>query len=363
MRGIYRVFFLLILFVATAIKSTAQTADSTAKVIFSGYVDAYYAHYTDSVGIGNYQKFASNDARSRQFGLNTAAFTAQYDGEKVRGIVTLFYGDLPKSAWSATYNNIMEAHAGVRLGKKVWLDAGFFRTHTGAEALFPKENFTTCISISTLYEPYYEAGIKLNYKPSDRWDLNFHIVNGYGIYEDNNNKKSVGILATYTVSDKLTIGYSNCLGDDTPLGDTITHFRNFENLFVNYQIGKLKMVLGLDFVTQQHSDTADANKSASYFSGVLNLKYQFTDKFAIYGRGEAFNDPQGFMGVPYPTGSHAGYKLFGATEGMEFKPTSNSYFRIEERQLVFDKTQELFYWNGELRNYRVELLLNMGISF
>ena len=66
---------------------------------------------------------------------------AQYDGEKVRGIVTLHFGDIPKATWSGTYNYIMEAHAGVRLCKKLWLDAGFFRTHFGTEGLLPKENF------------------------------------------------------------------------------------------------------------------------------------------------------------------------------------------------------------------------------
>ena len=32
------------------------------------------------------------------------------------------------------------------------------------------------------------------------------------------------------------------------------------------------------------------------YSGVLALKYQLKEKFAVYGRGELFSDKQGFMG-------------------------------------------------------------------
>src|SRR6187401_1706906 len=118
-----------------SLQSYSQTADSAAAVKkvdlpaikISGYVDGYYAYYTDSVGAGNYQKFPAVSPRSNNFGLNAAIISAQYDGEKVRGIVTLHFGDIPRAVWAGTYNNVMEAHAGIRLTKKLWLDAGFFR--------------------------------------------------------------------------------------------------------------------------------------------------------------------------------------------------------------------------------------------
>src|SRR3954471_8181521 len=108
-------FFLFLLSILTVHKSFSQAPDSVSKLSFSGYVDAYYAYYTDSVGQENFQKFPSVSPRSNQFGLNAICLTAQYDAEKIRGIVTLHYGDIPISAWSATFNNIMEAHAGVRI--------------------------------------------------------------------------------------------------------------------------------------------------------------------------------------------------------------------------------------------------------
>ncbi|HET6991341.1 MAG TPA: outer membrane beta-barrel protein, partial [Bacteroidia bacterium] len=219
----------------------SQTDSSIAKVIpaalkFSGYVDAYYAYYTDSVGTGNYQQFPSISPRSNAFGLNTAMLTAQYDGEKVRGVVTLHYGDIARCAWSSTFNPVMEAHVGVRLCKnnKLWLDAGFFRTHFGTEGLLPKENFASAVSVNTYYEPYFESGIRLNYNPCDKVAIYVYALNGYNMFEDNNNKKSLGTLATYALGDKGNFGYSNYIGDDSPQGDTVSHLRIHQNLFFNY---------------------------------------------------------------------------------------------------------------------------------
>jgi hypothetical protein len=353
------------------IEISAQEKDSTTKLIdvskikISGYVDAYYASYTDSVGQGNFQKFPSVSPRSNQFGLNTAQLTAQYDGEKERGIVTLHFGDIAKSAWSSTYNPIMEAHAGIRLFKKLWLDAGFFRTHFGTEGLLPKENFTSSVSVNTFYEPYFESGVRLNYIPNDKLTINLYALNGYGIYEENNKKKSLAVLITYALGTKGNIGYSNYIGDDSPSSDSVSHLRIHQNLFLNYQINKLKIQIGGDFCIQQNSDLVVKNKSASMYSGVLGLKYQLNNKFAAYGRGEIFNDPQGCMAgvIIDKKNEFTGLKLWGATLGVEYKPTDNSYIRLEGRQLEMDKDQELFRWNGKNTNIRQEVLLNIGISF
>ncbi|MBI4929228.1 MAG: porin [Bacteroidetes bacterium] len=344
-------------------KDSVSTKKDSAKIIISGYVDAYYAYYTDSVGDGSFQKFPSVCPRSG-FGLNTAMLTAQYDAEKIRGIVALQFGDIPLSSWSGTYNNIMEAHVGVRLCKKLWFDAGFFRTHFGTEGLLPKENIASSISVNTFYEPYYESGFRLNYNPTAELSINAYVLNGYNIYEDNNSMKSFGLLATYALGDKGNIGYSNYIGDDTPTAaDSISHLRFHNNLFFNYQFGKLKMQLGGDYCMQENGDTLNKN-NATMFSGVLGLKYQLKKKFAVYTREEIFNDPQGFMGgiIIDKQNKQTGLKLWGVTAGVEYKPTDNSYVRLEARQIEMDANQEIFRWK-ENEDSRLEILFHFGVSF
>jgi hypothetical protein len=351
--------------------STAQTADSTltadstAKISLSYYVDAYYAYYTDSMAVNQFQEFPSVSPRSNQFGLNTAMVTAQYDAGKVRALVTLHYGDIPVSAWSSIYNPVMEAHAGVRICKKLWLDAGFFRTHVGTEGLLPKENFASSVSVNTFYEPYFESGIRFNYIPSEKLSLNLLVLNGYNRYEENNDKKSFGLLINYTFNNNANIGYSNYTGDDSPQGDMVSHLMIHNSLFFNYQVKKIKMQAGGDYCVQQHADLTDANKSASMYSGVLSLKYLCCKKTSVYARGEFFNDEDGFMsGVRFDyTGKATGLIISGVTLGVEYKPTVNSYVRLEGRQLQAEKNQYIFYYDRYYRSYRTEVMLNMGVSF
>ena len=344
-------------------KNIFAQSDSSAKPVFSGYVDGYYGYYTDSVGAGNYQKFPSVSPRTG-FGLNTAMITGSYDGAKVRGIISLQFGDIAKSAWSGTFNNIMEAHAGLKLCEKIWLDAGFFRTHFGTEGLLPKENIASSISIGTWYEPYFESGFRLNYNPSDKLAINLFVLNGYNMYEDNNSKKSIGALITYALSDKGNIGYSNYIGDDSPDADTVSHLCIHNNLFWNYKFGKLQTQIGGDYCMQENADTT-GTKSASMFSGVLGLKYWIKDNWSVYTREEVFQDEQGFMsGVFTDTlGKQTGIKMWGATLGLEYKPTANSYVRLEARQLQFDDAQAIFWWNKKAVANRMEMMFHMGISF
>src|ERR1051326_4059027 len=88
-----------LLFLLASFAAVGQKKDSLGSLGFEGYTDVYYAHYTDSVGPGKFQKFPTVSARSNSFGLNILMFTARYDAEKVRAKATLHFGDIPLSTW------------------------------------------------------------------------------------------------------------------------------------------------------------------------------------------------------------------------------------------------------------------------
>ncbi len=332
----------------------------------SVYADAYYALYNDSVGINQDQKFPSIAPKSNSFGLNTVQINFQYDAEKIRGAASFHYGDYARTNWSETYNNIMEAHAGVRLTKKFWIDAGFFRTHIGTEGLLPRENICSSTAIATYHEPAMVSAFRLNYIPSDKWMFYFYLMNSYNGFVDNNNKKSIGMLATYVMNEHINFGYSNYLGDDTPEeADSISHFRIYQNVFFNYQLEKLKLQLGVDFCVQKNSDLIDAKKSASMFSGVATGSYTLGKMISVYSRFEYFTDPNAFVSSPITdaSGKLTGYKLWGVTAGIELRPLDKLFIRFEGRQLEMDADQQIFLWNGKTKSTRSELILNMGIIF
>jgi len=63
------------------------------------------------------------------------------------------------------------------------------------------------------------------------------------------------------------------------------------------------------------------------------------------------------------TGARTGYKLWGVTAGIEYKPTEESYVRLEGRRLQMDKNQFIFDYNGSLYNDRYEVMVNAGVTF
>ncbi len=343
----------------------AQKIDTISTFSIAGYIDAYYAYYTDSVGPANYQKFPTVSPRSNSPGLNMAQVALQYTAEKIRGTAVFHYGDMAQSTWSTQFNNIQEAHVGFKVCRKLWIDGGFFRTHFGTEMLMPVENITSSVSVATYHEPYYESGFRLNFDPTSKLEINVYLLNGYNIYVDNNNKKSAGLVVTYAINDNAAIGYNNYMGDDSQPTDPVSHFRFHNNLNFNYQKNKLKIQVGGDYCVQQNSDLATGKAAAGMYSGLLTARYQCTGKFAVYARGEVFADPDGYMSTIFidNKGKKTGYKLWGVTAGAEIKPTPESYVRLEGRMLQMDQDQEIFYNDGKPQSSRMEIMINAGVTF
>ncbi len=341
------------------VKGDGQSKDSTSGFKISGYTDVYYARYSDSVGQGNYQKFPVISPRNNEIGLNIIQLTGQYTSEKIRAIVTLHYGDIPASAWSPQFNMIQEANAGIKLGKKVWLDAGFFKTHIGTEALLPKDNIASSLSIITTYEPWFQSGVKLTYLPNDKFLFCLHVLNGYNVFVDNNSRKSVGVSFLYTMNDKFNFGYYNLIGNELPDSVKGPHVRFLNNFVFNYQLTpKLKAQAGFDYIGQQNSGFIDKTKYASVYSAIVALKYQVVTKFGFYGRFEWFDDKEGFL-----SGQTNRYDPCGVTLGLEFKPTDNSYIRLEGRELIMNESEKIFRTDGQYTNIRYEGMINIGVWF
>ena len=346
-------------------RSQAQKIDTISTFSINGYVDAYYASYTDSAGPGNFQKFPSTSPRSNQPSLNTAMLSFLYNADKVRATAVFHYGDIPAATWSPNYPNIAEAHVGFKVQSKLWIDAGFFRTHFGTEYLLPVENLASSVTVATFHEPYYESGFRLNFDPTKKLEINLFLLTGYNMLVDNNEKKSFGMGVTYALGDNGGIGYTNYIGEDSPPGTAQPHLRIHQNAFINYAYKKLKMQAGADYCMQQNSDIATGTQYAGMYTALATFKYQCATKAALYVRGETFQDPEGYMGAQFTdiTGKKTGYKLYGGTAGAEFKPTDDSYVRLEGRMLQMDNDQKIFYYNGVATATRYEIMINAGISF
>lgn len=331
-----------------------------------GYFDAYYAHYSDHLPLGTYQKFPTSAPQSDVFALNLAQISMSYRNNKVRGVGTFHLGDIPASAWSPKFNFIQEAWMGMKLVKNVWLDAGFFRTHLGFESIQPRENIGSSLALTTFYEPYYLSGAKLTYYVSRKFSLQGSAFNGFNTFVAYNKKKTYGLSAIYEPTDHLFATLNILYSDMAPDTQKYTQRRLYNNFYIAYKSRHLDMGFESNFGIQEHTGLEDSAATSTMYSMLLAGKYKIRNgKYGIYARGEVFNDKDEILTgqVVNPLHKMVGINALGLTFGLEYKPIENSFLRLESRYIHLRNKENIFYTNGSYTNVRTEVIASMGVWF
>lgn len=355
----FTLLFLIVLALCQTRNTIAQ--DSTASLTWGGYIDSYYSYDNDKNG-NSVRKFSPISAYREEFRINIAQVSASYTSAKIRGTITLQYGDIPSVNWPANQQFIQQANAGFSPVKNLWLDAGYFLTHIGAEGLLPKDNFLTSQSLTTYFEPFFQSGVKISYDFSPKFTGCIHLLNGFNVFTDNNKNKSAGVTLDYKPSGKSEIIFNNIVGNEQPSGSP-SKVRTYNNLVFKLALSKkLDFIAGVDFATQEKSKITDSTASAMLYSGLASIKYKMSKKFAVALRGEVYNDEDGMLSGIFlnSDGEATGLKTYGITLGLEYKPVDNSYVRIEGRYLSADSKQKIFLDNS---NSRIESTVNIGVWF
>lgn len=339
--------------------------DTSGKVTLSGYVDTYYSYYSDSSSASGFSKFPTIAPRNNQVGINMLQLSAKYESSQFRGTVTLFGGDCPQASWSNHLNFIQEANAGFRIVKKLWLDAGFFRTHIGLESIQPRENMTMSLATTTYFEPYFLSGVKLTWQQSKKLALQVNAFNSFNQFIETNKNKAVGISIAYVPTNKITATFSSIYCDESPDTMKVKHQRLYNNLCLTYKTSHWILGLESNLGIQTNSVLTDSTKTAVMFSGLIAAKYRITPKWSTYARAEIYEDPNEILTGPIVNPDHqlVGIDLVGGTLGFEFKPIPNSYFRVESRVLHTTANEKIFYFNNNYQNQRMEFIVGLGFWF
>ncbi len=354
---------------AAALPDTATLTDELPGIQIEGYVDVYYARYSNESS-GGYEAFEAVDVRSNSFGLNTFQISLEHTDTRLRGIARLHFGDLANAAWPADLKFVRQAHFGIHLAKKLWLDAGLFPVHFGAESVPPKDNMLSTIAILTFHEPFYQAGLRLGFEESKKIYACFHVVNGYNLFTNFNKSLAAGLSLKYNVTDHFSISYGNLLSDELDFHIAGHRYRFYQNIaFYLSPFNNFEILAGLDLGTEEGRSIADTTKSAMILGGLTTLKYHVSPSFGFFVRGEFFQDPDGVISARFLNSDSAltGLKTNGFTAGLEYKARANHYARLECRYLQADPKQTLFqgfFDSGSgLVNRRMEIVVTTGIWF
>lgn len=365
MKKLIKLLFPSIVLFAAQLNAQEEQVESQQTLNISAYTDSYYGFYTNEMKANAFQPYTTVSPRDDRFGLNIAQVGLSYDSDKVRGNVTLHWGDIPKATWSSEFTNVQEANVGVRLTENWWVDAGFFTTHIGTESFLPKNNFLSSTAVATYNEPFFQAGAKLSYEGSEKFYAELWAVNGYNYFLDVNDAKSFGVLFSYSFNDNTSLTYTNLLGRESLNNAPVDQFRNYHNLYLNTQFGeKIYFILGGDLGTQTNSGLSDSFETAVMYNALATLRYQFNQKWFVTGRAEIFEDSNGFISGVVSTENNElqGLELWGITLGSEYRPTENAYVRAETRYLKVDDKTRIFEGDYS-ENARWEVLFTMGFQF
>lgn len=334
---------------------------------FGGYVAAYTAYYSDTSGKDGYQKFPTISPRKNTLGLDMAMLYARYSQEKMRGVVGLHMGDIAASAWSPVYNLIQEANAGLRLHRKWWLDAGFFRTHIGLESIQPRENTCQSIALVTYYEPYFLSGAKLSFLASPKLTAQIQVFNGFSGFVTQNQRKAIGASALYEASSAFSLT-SNVLYSDNAKIHEPAQPRFYSNTFCTWKRGS--WLIGAEFNGGvQHSVNPLKPNTDPVWEWMLGSMVSARKKVANdwfgYGRFEFFRDPDEMLTGPIFNRNHnlIGLQAEALTLGAEWKPLPNAHVRLEARGIYTRFDENIFQFEGQSSPTRLELLAGMGVWF
>lgn len=271
-----------------------------SQIKLGAFVDTYYSHNLNKPKVTE-RNYTTQAVRNDEFNINMAHLDAKIETDKLRGRVALQFGTsvnanyLPESTNQRTSNqvsirNIQEAYAGIRLGKKTWLDAGIYLGHIGLESWISGNNWMYTRAFASDYVPYYSAGFRLSHDFSDKLKFQFHVMNGWSVLTENNKNKSIGFQIHYKPNSQLTLTYNTFIGNEIPTTTSTVsptgqvnleprgnerQTRYYQNFISQYDItSTFSVAASYDIGIQRNPTTNEYNPVLTQLSSSL-LNYNF----------------------------------------------------------------------------------------
>ncbi|WP_159474372.1 porin [Chryseobacterium sp. 18068] len=326
---------LFVLLAVCGITASAQNDSINKPLTISGYAEVYYTADFNNPKNNNRPGFVYSHNRNNEVNVNLAYIKTAYNTENVRANLALAVGTYMNANYAAeqgVMKNVYEANAGLKISKKhnLWIDAGIFPSHLGFESAVGKDNWTLTRSLFADNSPYFETGAKISYtSESGKWFVSGLVLNGWQRIQrvDGNSTPAFGHQLIFKPNEKLTINSSSFIGNDKP--DSIRQMRYFHNLYAVYQINKkFGVTAGFDIGAEQKVKGSDQYNV--WYTPVLIVKYNATDKLSFTARGEYYQDQKG---VIISTGTENGFKTFGYSFNADYQIFPNLVWRTEIRNL------------------------------
>lgn len=349
-----------------SIPSTDSISVSKPKLTFNAFADIYYLYDFNQPDNHERPGFVYAHSRHNEFALNNAVIGAAYASDMVRGNIGLHTGTyVQRNYASETLNGsealkyIYQANVGVRIAKGLWLDAGIMPSHIGYESALSIDNPTLTRSLMAENTPYYEAGAKLTWDISDKLTVSGLILNGWQRIVETDENKALGTQIQYKPIKGVLLNSSTFFGKE----GSYRYFHNFYGVFD--LIDKVTIIAAFDIGWQEQL-TINGNKDGykTWWNPNLMVRYKPTDKVAIAGRLEYYNDPNNSIVSPTALDNETfvtGFKTFSPSLNMDYFPTDNVALRIEGR--LYSSSNPIFLKNNQTKKTDGIITTSMSFKF
>ena len=321
--------FLLFLLSFSSSAQDSSISEKKPALTISGYADIYYQYDFNKPDDKLRPPFLYNFKRHNEINTNLILLKAAYDSKNFRaniGVMTGNYARYNLAAEPDFFRYIYEANLGYKISEKISVDAGILPSHIGSESAIAKDNWNLSRSILAENSPYYEAGIKLNYSPDDKWKFALLVLQGWQNIKDHNSSKSFGTQIVFTPNEKLSFNSSSFIGNEKP--DSAKQLRLYHNFYFTYHISsKLKTLFILDLGAERKIEKDGYNK---WMGTAILLQYSFAKRFAAAARGEFYKDKNGVIVSSYVPSK---FETTGLAFNFDYHPLKYIVIRGEIRYL------------------------------
>jgi hypothetical protein len=300
-------------------------------------LDTYYS-YNFNQPVGRVNLLRAYDVLSNEFSLSQASVIVEHPpdvnaGRRWGGRLDLQFGQATDTLQGNPlneprpdiYRNIFQAYGTyiLPMGKGVTLDFGKWGSSLGIEGNYAKDQTNYSRSFWFDFLPFYHMGLRANVPLTDRFALNYWVVNGANQVEATNGFKDelFGFTARPKTSVNWTMNYylgqehpdrataTNCGPIPVQPGLCFTAIRPAPNgrthIFDSYVTWKaaprLTFALEGDYYIQrlwQNAAPGESSAPSHTDGGAAYVQYQFTPKFTLGARAEYLSDRGGlFSGI------------------------------------------------------------------
>jgi hypothetical protein len=358
------------------------------------YFDGYYG-YNFNRPVGRVNLLRANDVSSNNFTLNQIGLILERApdvaaGRRFGGRVDLMFGQNTETLQGGAqneprpqvYRNLFQAYGTYvfPLGSGLTVDFGKFYSGLGFENNYAYDEINYSRSLLFDFLPAYHMGFRSAYNLSDRFAVQYWLVNGTNQTEDFNGFKSNAFLFTIKPAKTVSWSLNYYLGREgrdlvplynpgfpplptqpglstapvTPIPDGRTHI--FDT-YASWTPGNWTVAGEFDDVI---SRSFKDGQPARVIGGATYLQYRFTPKFSLSGRFEYLKDNGGlFGGISQALKEHTLTATYQPADGVQLhmeyrRDFSNHPFFLTEQPGLLKKEQNtatlgMIWWFGGKR--------------